>query len=528
MIKRGSYPAIPVQMKLLTSYLALGMGISCVNSNQPKDHNSRVAGRNPVSSTSSAKTPPGGDYTVGDAASIDSFSRWTPRDRALMIVSTDNGIYQTQNPMTPRALPFFKTRPEEAFLTDKKIQIYPQSHELKLRYESLSQKFTGSSCTGELLIPYHPDTKTHHSKIQSLQSRGKFIEPSLGGKGVYPDLVGFASMSRSMFVLNENVSDGLPLLFSIKVGSDTVMGTHQPKKLEGVHWNAAYVNALSEPTSIHELADNQGISLLSDSVGLIYEGDYGVVLRDYSPLVDEKDYFFMPLMAFQEKAFARASASGKVESYMWNLYKPAGMTVYQKNPQILRLIVSSAHMEKLIDELSEEMGKLIAIYYLNGVSSIDLHGQNLLVGIPLKPELQAMIAVRDISDHYVFRYVATKYIQLNHGAIPEPNWCQPLSATQRGQQDFCRQKTQQLVIKGFNDVAEKLSFDFPDTLKRSWKNTREIYEHMISHPDVYRDQINKVRTQWKPVKSNLSAKGLRAVRCLRSTGCLAVRSRAVP
>ncbi len=508
---------------ILTKILIFNTMLACHGPLDRKGLTSGVQGTAPGSPSTTMLTPPGGDYTVGEANSIRAFSQWSPRERALMIIAADNGIYNTQNPMNPRRLPYLKLKSESVSINEY-IQKYPNYDPIQHQYKKLSQKFSSDGCQGDTLIPYHPDTKSQHRRIDLLKKQDKVLQ---GDKKYYSDLVGFSSMSRSLFVLNEKSTEDLPLLFSLKVGSDTVMGSNQPDKLYGVYWNAKYVNSLSQPTSIHELAEANGIAFLSDSVGLVYDRDYGVVLRDYNLLINEKDYFFMPLMAFQEKAIEKKSPSGEVDSYMWNLYKPASAQIFAKNEKILRLIVSKPQIKKIVDELSQEMGKLIAIYYLNGISSLDLHGQNLMVGIPLNPERQAMIAVRDTSDHWVFPYARTDFIQMKYGAIPEPKWCQPLFRSPGAAAEACSKKVQQLTLKGFEAMAKNLEFKFQDTDFQKFKSTNDIYA-LLEKNNAYQDQIIRVRTQFKALNSLVAKPRVQTLRCLRSTGCPYMRARAIP
>lgn len=237
----------------------------------------------------------------------------------------------------------------------------------------------------------------------------------------------------------------------------------------------------------------------------------------------------MPLMAFQEKGVEKKSPSGDVNEYLWNLYKPASANVFDKNKKILRLIVPKAQVEKMVDQLAQDMGKLIAIYYLNGITSLDLHGQNLMVGIPLKPERQAMIAVRDTSDHWVFPYVRTPYAQLKNGAIPEPNWCQVFFGSSEKAGMPCRTRMQELTLKGFEEMAQKLEFKFHGTDFQTFKTTESIYDHLENNK-VYGEQIRRVRARFKPMASSSLPKprATQAIRCLRSAGCPFVRARAIP
>ena len=302
------------------------MTLSCDLIKTSSGSKSQLQGNTAGGSNGASFAPPGGDYVVGDPESIRAFNQWTDRERALMIVSADNGIYYGQNPMNPRGLPYVKVQRDSADVREY-LQIHPRQDAIQRQYKKLSHKFSADQCSQDILIPYHPDTKSQHYRIEMLKKQGKIVDFQNGGKGFYDGLAGFNSMSRSLFVLNDNGNDGLPILFSLKVGSDTVMGTYQSEKLNNVHWNARYVNSLSEPTSIHELAEDSGIGLVSDSVGLVYGGDYGAVLRDYSLLVAEKDYFFMPLMSFQEKLIKKNSPSSQEDTYFWNIYKPARLNI---------------------------------------------------------------------------------------------------------------------------------------------------------------------------------------------------------
>jgi hypothetical protein len=478
--------------------------------------------------SSSPLAPRGGDYIVGDQQSIEAFAKWTPQDRALMLISADNGIYNQQNPMEPRRLPYVRLKP--ASISFKSIiQKHPSIDRLQKQFKDMERAFSKGSCD-DILVPYHPDTKAMHPAFNSFKNINAIQGATLRGSQSYPDFIGFNSMSRSMFVLNQKNSNSLPLLSSLKVGSDTVMGTYQPEKMTGVFWNARYVNALSEPTSVHELAESNGIAVVSDSVGIEYLNNYGVVLRDYSLLVDEKDYFFMPLMAFQERLLKKSPLAENNAPLFWNLYKPAKAKIYDNNSKILRLALNSTHLEKIVEELAFEMGKLISIYYLNGISSIDLHGQNLLVGIPLNPERQAMIAVRDISDHWVFPYVSTNFAQLKYGAIPEPDWCQPLYLAQgAGDLKKCQEKIRNLTKRGFESIVTQTGFDFSGVDIQSLESTKEIYNLMLSKPEKFKDQILSVRNKFKSVGAATLPKLLpRASRCLRSLGCPLARSVRLP
>jgi hypothetical protein len=222
-------------------------------------------------------------------------------------------------------------------------------------------------------------------------------------------------------------------------------------------------------------------------------------------------------MAFQEKLIKRGSPTNGSGTYFWNIYKPGRSNVFDKNKSILRIVASREHVEKFIDELSEEMGKLIAIYYLNGVSSLDLHGQNLLVGIPLDPQRQAMLAVRDISDHWVFPYAPTGYIQLKYGPIPEPNWCRALYQGSAGIGSSCSRRSQDLTLMGFRKIAQGTGFDLGNEI--SPKTTSDIYNTLLGNPERYGPMIRKVRQMEIPPK---------VAGCLRSAGCPQARGLLTP
>jgi hypothetical protein len=203
------------------------------------------------------------------------------------------------------------------------------------------------------------------------------------------------------------------------------------------------------------------------------------------------------------------------------------LNIYDKNSKILRVVLTRSQVEKLIDELAVEMGKLIAIYYLNGISSIDLHGQNLMVGIPLNPDRQGMVAVRDISDNWVFNYAPTNYAQLKYGAIPEPNWCQALYGSQAEGQEACVRKVQKLTLQAFESMAQKLNFKPEERKFSDFNNTKEIYEHLLAKPDKYKEQIINTRKIFKTNRLP-AAKTRLNVRCLRSVGCPYARATVTP
>lgn len=206
-----------------------------------------------------------GNYPIGDAKSIKWLRELSDFQRALITVSADRAATAELKGWDTVKVPYVEV-PSGALELETVIQKHEPRPKGDASYENLatyfSKKKTGDNCS--MIIPYHPDTVQKPPLVEMFAS---------GTKIDYLNLNAFRSMSRSLFVINDQQkNNNMPLLFSIKMGTDTVLSQdnnlqNEPNKLLGLQKEVYLLNEFGK-TSILTLAREEGIHLLNDSVGL--------------------------------------------------------------------------------------------------------------------------------------------------------------------------------------------------------------------------------------------------------------------
>ncbi len=140
------------------------------------------------------------------------------------------------------------------------------------------------------------------------------------------------------------------------------------------------------------------------------------------------------------------------QTYVWNLHNgPSGKLTIQ---------FSQNDLLKMNTELSKQMGKIMAIYYLNGYTNPYLHGQNLLVGVPLDPKLPAKFAIRDLSDHAPLPFTVNGKRTSELGIMLGKNLfrSEPRRNGQSASTIYLFKKTDydKLIIEGFRHIENHL------------------------------------------------------------------------
>ncbi len=243
-------------------------------------------------------------------------------------------------------------------------------------------------------IPVHPTTKSQHPLIQWLIDQNYPLVTDQSGPSNPPKTIG--TMSRSLWYLPSN------RVTTIKLGSDFINGRKSPTKLTDVARDVSDLQDILQNTTIPDFMADLEVTYLVDSkaMTLSTKNDrggmesmpYGVALRDYSRLLHDKQRIYIPLALLEDRT---RSGEGCDDQKLI----PYGFSRAIKIPL--------AQLESMLYKLNQTLARVIAIHHANGYMPIDFHGQNLLVGIPLDPQVPPRLVIRDVSDIYPFQFEKT-------------------------------------------------------------------------------------------------------------------------
>jgi hypothetical protein len=385
-------------------WLLLALSIAACHQNTGKHtENDKLLGQMEGTTTKTLLKGLLGDFKIGDPESIQKFSNLKPEERALLMITADNFAAPYPQFQETR-IPFvvIKSRDVEVksifqnyheYKTETEVKHLPPEDVEQMRnlIDFFTTQTKGKEC--ETIMPFNPFTKKKPWLVE------RELSPS---NNHLFDLLAFPSMSRSVFVLNRNYkSNKLPLLFSVKAGTDTVISAgyygYQLDKLKGLQEHVARVNLFNEKSSIPWLLTEHDVVVLSDTVGINYaqksaaiddlDANNGVLIRAYTTVLKDTSRVYIPM----ERYFNLKQ--DKIGPY-WPLY--------EDGQDVIRLRVKDEMLREMSISLAEQFGKIGAIYYANGFTSKDLHNQNVLIGIPIDPSMKPRIALRDLSDHAEF------------------------------------------------------------------------------------------------------------------------------
>jgi hypothetical protein len=493
--------------KIFVSYLVLTTVAGCQKSKSQTNENSLS-----MAPLGDSVRPPIGHFEVDNPESQKKLLSLNDNEKALLIMAADNSLAYDSNNLQRVRIPF-ATVPKINYAGEPQVET---QHKGCFWQDGNTKKNIASilwNNGNEYKIPIHPETRRIHPTIKEEINKVKSDFPL--SKGHY-DFAAFKSMSRSLWIFNpasNNIFNQLPILTTIKLATDTVAGKSEPSKLWGIENEVRWLNALVDHTSIVQLADHFGIQFLLDSYGVIFYNNYGVILRDYTPLITKDGYIFMPMALFLEPVIMNDAA-------YWILHKKSIQnSIYNKNDSnsILKLSMPKETLaHKVLPMLLQEWGKLLAIYYLNGITSIDLHGQNVLVGIPLKSSQKPMLVIRDVSDSSPYRYDdmawdPPRFPQRSLGPIVDPKWCQ---LSTQCTPDFIKSHQN----KGYNEVlsflkkhvtVKKLSYeidnDWPASASGS-SSSAEIYRSLEAQTGKTGAIVRSVQ-KWRPNRAPVACAG---------------------
>lgn len=478
-------------LKIIT--FILSSSISCHAPIGSKNENSSVQGiasekyRNAFANLQ-------GTFTIGEPESIEKLNRLSDFDRAVLTVSADRAATtQLDKNWEVRKIPYVPVTTEKIGYKVT-LQKYDNPPPSEGRLASLANTFSLQDGQCSLIIPFHPDTKNKPPLVAKLLENSSQKELELDA---------FNSMSRSLFVINYKSA---PLLYSVKMGTDFIRSVRpilasQPSKLLGIQEHVARVNRFGESTSILSLAHEEGILMLNDSVGINFfekgaqadddAKNNGMIIRNYDAVLADKDRIYLPLDKFLHPMATLDSRSLRILA--WRLHH----SILGK----ILLKFEIKDLDRMVSHLAVQYGKLMAIYYLNGYTSRDLHGQNVLVGVPLKKDLKPILAVRDLSDHAPLPFSVGGSRSKVLSPIPEIDWNKILF----NEYDFTVNRKnlqiepsiENLVLNGFRSVEKRLMADLKNNspiLVPQAKHYRELYEALDrdSFPTML-EFVNKVR-----------------------------------
>lgn len=242
-------------------------------------------------------------------------------------------------------------------------------------------------------IPIHPTTLEQHPLIQwFIDQKYPMMTYQNGDSQAGPTTI--TTMSRSLWYLPQNRAT------TIKMGSDYINGRYSPNKLTDVGRDIKDLQDILENTSIPDLISTLDVEYLVETKALTLTAinspdalPYTVSLRDFSRLLQDKHRIYIPLALLENRVSAAKSCDG------WYLI-PYG---FKKSIRIQK-----NQLESMLYKLNQTLARVIAIHHANGYMPIDFHGQNLLVGIPLNPEVSARLVIRDVADIYPFIFDKTE------------------------------------------------------------------------------------------------------------------------
>ena len=438
-----------------------------------------------------------GDLTIGEQ---DSIRRWTtlkPEERALLIITADN--FSAPYPAFQKThIPYVKVQSPDievssviqayhGYKLDNEIKTLPNDEieQLSRLIDFFTTTMDKKACT--TIVPFNPFTK----------KKPWLVERELSSSDPLKfELLAFPSMSRSIFVFNKDFKvNKLPLLFSVKMGTDTVIAAgvwaSQESKLKGLQEHVSRVNIFNERSSIPWLLTENDVVLISDSVGINYskktnglnddDANNGVIMRSYNTILKDHSRVYVPL----EKFFHLKQ--DKIGPY-WELYGD------DKNA--IRLRVKDEMLKDFSLDLAEQFGKIRAIYYANGFTSKDLHGQNVLVGIPVDPSIKPRLALRDVSDHAEFPMMVHGKKSKVLASISSPNWSkfyfQPVGDVVVNKNSRVRNFDVEFREKqGFKSVMAGLELNALDHMDNAYESLFYAQEGSNLHKDVLRVRSKK-------------------------------------
>ncbi len=262
-------------------------------------------------------------------------------------------------------------------------------------YKKNLEGFTLSQNRDLVKIPIHPETAAQHPFVQHFLDRGYPIK--FATKTLWP------TMSRSLWVWP---GEGL---YTIKLPTDTVNGKLEPNKLASEDDNVGlYVSPLN---SLNRLVSNpyikdHNILLLPDTVGLKVSRSsekiqpYGVILRSYESLLQNRSYLYLPqqtvLSGQQMFSFRGATILGIV------LDGGVGLNQYEldQSTAFHRIAFNAVQWRDITYDLEDKAQVLSAFLIAQGYhySYRNFHGQNVLFGLSLKPGNKPQLVLRDLLD----------------------------------------------------------------------------------------------------------------------------------
>ncbi len=418
---------------------------------------------------------------VGHRESSLLVEKLSPVERASLFVTAENREIREPGAINPMKVPYYKFPSRAggtAIETKVEIQGFSGSSSSAPFARRLANAHTKDPCGPLGIVPYHPDSKKNHPLIEKLRSKGA---PS----GTLT-LDAFHSMSRSLMIVNER-DKTLPTLFSLKMGTDTVNGRPEDRKLFGLQEEVAEVNELTHKTSIPRLMQDFGITYIMDAVGVnIHEKgadptddakNYGYIIRDYSEMLRDKNYIYLPMDVFKGRV-----TGGQSGDFTWRL-----------DDQV-ELKIPPTHLQRYVNDLAYETGKFKGIYLANGAGHDSFHGQNVLVGIPLDPANHAKLGFRDVGDSHDFLPRIQKGSEDLELRIADPNWCMVLRGWNGVRPDQCLGEAERQQFAGFKQVVEKIGFTARDD---------QGFSRLTTITDVY--QWAESKSHWKTLVSMIES-----------------------
>lgn len=430
---------------------------------------------------------------VGQPQSIKLVEGLSAAQKATLLVTVENRELSALrgHELKPVVIPYLALKKPANYQVKHYLQgFYSESSLAEKNYpQRLINRLGSPLCAQDLVIPYHPDTTVMHPVLQELEKKGASVKKS--------QWEAYHSMSRSLFVVN-NDDPQLPTLFSVKMGTNTVNGMRQDQKIYVYEEEVTAINDLSTKTSIPFLMDFFGIKLLQDTAGVqispmgVKSDDptknYAYNFRDYSTLIRDKNYVYMPLDFFKWKA--KLDQDGMLS---WEI------------DQNIYLKISREYLVQYVHDLAFETGKFEGILLANGYTTENFHGQNVLVGIPLDPGKHARLGFRDVGDSEDFlSLLKTKNEKLP--MMNEANWCVVLRQFELNR-DQCFSQVVKNHGAGFQRVFEKLGF-FPNETQKIWELTHGKGDVLGAQEneirDFYTKKISAIRTIKRMTKEKSS------------------------
>ncbi len=338
-----------------------------------------------------------------------SFSDLTPcQRRGMLIYSEGLGVnfdnrQRRASGLLPRVMRFLKVPKSTVQINVRQWQKKQDGRhfefvEINGNLDPILRKSFLYTSETDVYIPVHPETKALPELIKNLMIANKidlittdsFLQTTKVNHAI-------ATMSRSLWSFDPTDSSGS--LYSVKMGTDTIHSAKNRSKLIDMEENLKTQIKLGAASTVQDRIESIGGVFLADTFEIQVSATksgcggcfgpkvtkYFISMRDYSNVIQDKSRVYMPSFHFY-KDLAKLTYGNREG---WGLpFSWSGQN----------FVFSHEKLATILAEINKKLGEIIAIYHMGGYFPHYLHGQNLLIGLPLAANIDWKILIRDVAD----------------------------------------------------------------------------------------------------------------------------------